>query len=130
MYTWGDCNNGKLGHGSNGVQYDTALEPKRILNVPKMKIMDISCGDNFTCFVNDYGEMLMAGKGSFEKNSPDDIELYSTPFKVLLELEIKKVFCGPNHVIALEHHGRCYALGAGEQGCLGLGDNKNRIKVC
>ena len=83
-----------------------------------MKILDISCGADFTCFVNDYGEVLMCGKGKFEKNTVDDIELYSTPFKILLELEIKKVFCGPNHIIALEHKGRCYALGAGDQGAI------------
>ena len=58
------------------------------------------------------------------------MKLYATPFWVLLELEIKKVFCGSNHIIALEHYGRVYSLGGGDQGCLGLGDNKNRIKVC
>ena len=95
-----------------------------------MKIKDVCCGETFTCFVNDYGEMWMAGKGNYEKTTNDDVEIYSTPYKVLLELEIKKVYCGPNHVIALEHHGRCYSIGLGEQGRLGLGDNKNRIKVC
>jgi len=37
------------------------------MNLPKMKIIDIACGENFTCFVNDYGEVLMTGKGKFEK---------------------------------------------------------------
>ena len=100
------------------------------MNLPKMKIVDIACGENFTCFVNDYGEVLMTGKGKFEKTTSEDVELYSTPFRVLLELEIKKVFCGPDHMIALEHHGRCYALGSGKGGRLGLGDKKDRIKVC
>lgn len=59
-----------------------------------MKIVDIACSANFTCYVNDYGEVLMSGKGKFEKTTAEDIELYANPFKCLMELEIRKVFCG------------------------------------
>lgn len=95
-----------------------------------MKIIDVDCADSFTCFVTDYGEMHMAGKGTFEKPTEDDVEIFSTPYPVLLELEIRKVYCGAKHVICLDHEGKCYSLGEGDYGCLGVGDNKNRLKFC
>lgn len=78
----------------------------------------------------DYGEVYMSGKGVFEKTTEDDVETFSTPYPVLLELEIWRVFCGANHVICLDFYGKCYALGNGNDGCLGLGDNKNWLKFC
>jgi len=72
----------------------------------------------------------MAGKGTFEKATEDDFETFSRPYPVLLELEIWKVFCGSNHVICLDFYGKCYSLGGGNYGCLGLGDDKNRLKFC
>lgn len=47
-----------------------------------------------------------------------------------MEIEIKKVFAGPDHIVALGDYGRCYSLGTGLYGWLGLGDKKNRLKIC
>lgn len=102
-----------------------AYRPVPVGDLPKQKIIDVGCADTFTCFVLDYGEVYMAGKGVFEKPTEDDVETFSAPYPVLLELEIRKVFCGANHMICLDFYGKCFALGNGNDGCLGLGDNKN-----
>ena len=73
----------------------------------------------------------MVGKPAYEYAfDEDNEELYSLPYPVLLELEIRKVFCGMNHIISLDSQGKVYALGEGGSGCLGLGDDKDRVKVC
>jgi hypothetical protein len=48
----------------------------------------VGCGDNFSCFVTDFGEVYMSGKADYERSSNDDIDIYSIPYPVLLELEI------------------------------------------
>lgn len=72
----------------------------------------------------------MTGKGKFERSTNQDTIVYSIPFAILMEIEIKKVFAGPDHLIALGDYGRCYSLGTGSYGRLGLGDNRDRLKVC
>ena len=92
--------------------------------------MDVGCAEKFTCYVTDYGEVYMTDKGDFEHTTMDDPELYELPYPVLLELEIRKIFCSPLHFVALDVKGKSYVMGDGEFGSLGLGDTKNRLKVC
>jgi alpha-tubulin suppressor-like RCC1 family protein len=108
----------------------SAFWPSEVDELPNMRIIDVGCGDTFSCFVTDYGEVYMAGKGIFEKQTENDIETFSSPFPVLLELEIWQVFCGANHIFCLDFYGKCFSLGVGNDGCLGLGDNKNWLKFC
>lgn len=84
--------------------------------LPPTQVRDVDCGNTFTAYVTDYGEVYMTGKGDFERATNEDAQVYTIPYPVLLELEIKKVSCGTTHFMSVDQLGRVFALGDGEGG--------------
>ena len=94
----------------------------------KPKISTISCGDNFSIFLSEKGNVY--SMGSYNKYGQlglgdTNIQLSPKiiPFFRNNKIKITQISCGYCHVIALSEKGNAYSWGFGGEGQLGLGDD-------
>ncbi|KAF0691227.1 Aste57867_17503 [Aphanomyces stellatus] len=90
-------------------------------------IAQVACGGDRLVFLTASGEVYSYSpdeKGqSFE--SPQLVEQFALD-KALTRSVIVFVACGPQHAMAISHHGELYTWGSGEDGRLGHGDIRDR----
>ncbi|TRY50968.1 Regulator of chromosome condensation 1/beta-lactamase-inhibitor protein II [Cryptosporidium tyzzeri] len=103
VYTWGQ--GGRLGHIFNGPEHDF-LSPKRLSNLEKAFIVDISCGNSHSVALSDVGDIYAWG---MTKNIGHGIQGIhpNMPSKhpILQNKNIVQVVCSSSHSIALSDIG-------------------------
>ncbi|KRX02540.1 Regulator of chromosome condensation 1/beta-lactamase-inhibitor protein II [Pseudocohnilembus persalinus] len=88
IYSWGDGQYGKLGHGSVKGKYKYSLvEPVRIKALEEQKVVTASCGAHHSCCLTYQGEIFTWGltlyDRSFKKQKEEDIPIdYLRPKKL------------------------------------------------
>ena len=91
------------------------------------KIISISCGDNFTIFLSEKGNVYSMGSNNkFGQLGLGDTNM-SLPPKLITyfknnKIKISQISCGYSHVLALSEKGDVYSWGFGGDGQLGLGE--------
>eukprot|EP00794_Sanderia_malayensis_P006664 gene6664-7416_t len=118
VFSWGDGDYGKLGHGNTLMQ----KTPKRIRFV-----IQISAGNRHSGAVTDEGELYTWGEGDYGRLGHGDSSSKSIPTLVKNIAPVCQVVCASSHTLALSMDGlEVWSFGAGDNGKLGHGDN-NRI---
>nr|XP_060611660.1 probable E3 ubiquitin-protein ligase HERC1 isoform X2 [Anolis sagrei ordinatus] len=124
VFSWGDGDYGKLGHGNSSTQ----KYPKLIQGPLQGKVVVcVSAGYRHSAAVTEDGELYTWGEGDFGRLGHGDSNSRNIPTLVKDISNVGEVSCGSSHSIALSKDGRTvWSFGGGDNGKLGHGDT-NRV---
>ena len=97
---------GKLGHGLTLAEHT----PKRLTFFPPYAVRSVSCGDKYTCFVTNDGEVYFTGSGDC---FPEET---TTPKRMDFEAPIEQVYASSECIFAVAR-GRRAAFTCGSNNC-------------
>lgn len=124
LFTWGDGDNGQLGHGDE----EPRLVPSCVSVLNDTTFSQVVCGHSMTVALTTFGQVYTMG-------SPDYGQLGSPgsagKVPVCVEGKIKnnlieEITCGSHHIAVLSSKSKVYTWGKGANGQLGHGDNGDR----
>ncbi|XP_075226553.1 putative E3 ubiquitin-protein ligase HERC1 isoform X4 [Lycorma delicatula] len=120
VYSWGDGDYGKLGHG-NGVTQKT---PKLVGDpLSGKRVIWVNAGYRHSAVVTDEGELYTWGEGDHGRLGHGDSNGRSIPTLVQNLSGVGSVACGSAHTLALSMDGKTvWSFGSGDTGKLGHGD--------
>ena len=122
IWTFGEGNDGQLGHGKN----KNVFTPKTIKGFDN--IVQVSCGKFYTAIIDAEGQVWTFGEGEFGKlghGNTNDV-LIPTPIKGFNN--IVQVACGPDHTAMIDSKKQIWTFGRGDEGRLGHG-NKEIVSI-
>ncbi|XP_023674598.2 probable E3 ubiquitin-protein ligase HERC1 isoform X1 [Paramormyrops kingsleyae] len=124
VFSWGDGDYGKLGHGNSSTQ----KYPKLIQGPLQGKVVVcVSAGYRHSAAVSEDGELYTWGEGDFGRLGHGDSNSRNIPTLVKDISNVGEVSCGSSHTITLSKDGRTvWSFGGGDNGKLGHGDT-NRV---
>ncbi|XP_078688080.1 putative E3 ubiquitin-protein ligase HERC1 isoform X3 [Branchiostoma floridae x Branchiostoma belcheri] len=124
VFSWGDGDYGKLGHGNSSTQ----KYPKQIQGALQGKVVkSISAGYRHSAAVTEDGELFTWGEGDYGRLGHGDSNSKNLPTLVKDITNAGQVVCGSSHTIVVSQDGRTvWSFGGGDNGKLGHGDT-NRV---
>lgn len=124
VFSWGEGDDGKLGHG-NRMTYE---KPKLIEALKSKRIRDVSCGSSHSAAITSSGELYTWGLGEYGRLGHGDNLTQLRPKQVmtLAGQRIVQVACGSRdaQTLALAEDGSAYSWGDGDFGKLGRGGSE------
>ncbi|XP_020288916.1 E3 ubiquitin-protein ligase HERC2 isoform X1 [Pseudomyrmex gracilis] len=121
VFSWGEGEDGKLGHG-NCVSLD---KPKLIETLKSKRIRDIACGSGHSAAIASNGELYTWGLGEYGRLGHGDTVTQTKPrlVQALVGQRVIQVACGSRdaQTMALTTDGLVYSWGDGDFGKLGRG---------
>lgn len=124
VFSWGEGEDGKLGHG-NRLNLD---KPKLIEVLRSKKIRDIACGSSHSAAITSSGELYTWGLGEYGRLGHGDnvTQLKPKQVKALVGHRIVQVACGSRdaQTLALSDEGLVFSWGDGDFGKLGRGGSE------
>ncbi|XP_074029211.1 E3 ubiquitin-protein ligase HERC2 [Leptinotarsa decemlineata] len=124
VYSWGNGDGGRLGHGDTSFKE----EPTLIEGLIEKDIVDIECGASYSAAISANGSLYTWGKGYYGRLGHGTCEDCLTPTLVagLSGQHIVKVACGSGdaHTLCVTNQGRVYSWGDGDYGKLGRGGSE------
>ncbi|XP_050303138.1 E3 ubiquitin-protein ligase HERC2 [Anthonomus grandis grandis] len=124
VFSWGEGEDGKLGHG-NRLNLD---KPKLIESLKSKKIRDIACGSSHSAAITSSGELYTWGLGEYGRLGHGDnvTQLKPKLVKALVGHRIVQVACGSRdaQTLALSDQGMVFSWGDGDFGKLGRGGSE------
>ncbi|KAK8398901.1 hypothetical protein O3P69_004178 [Scylla paramamosain] len=124
VFSWGEGEDGKLGHG-NRMSYD---KPKLIESLKSKRIRDIACGSSHSAAITSSGELYCWGLGEYGRLGLGDTSTQLKPklVKALFGQRVVQVACGSRdaQTLALTSEGMVYSWGDGDFGKLGRGGSE------
>ncbi|XP_048738015.2 probable E3 ubiquitin-protein ligase HERC1 isoform X3 [Ostrea edulis] len=126
VYSWGDGDYGKLGHGTHSTQKC----PKLVKGPLFGKVVKcVSAGYRHSAAVTEDGELYTWGDGEFGRLGHDYASSKNFPTKVQAIESVGLVACGGSHTLAVSLDGKTiWSFGGGENGKLGHGDTNRQHK--
>ena len=127
VFSWGDGENGKLGHGDE----TTCLEPKLIRHLAdqQIKVVFIACGSGHSACIDNEGNLYTWGLGEFGRLGHGDAMSQFVPKKVEFfhGKEVLQVACGSRdaQTLVLTADEQVWSFGDGDFGKLGRGGNES-----
>uniref|UniRef100_A0A672ZRT2 HECT-type E3 ubiquitin transferase n=1 Tax=Sphaeramia orbicularis TaxID=375764 RepID=A0A672ZRT2_9TELE len=124
VFSWGDGEYGKLGHGNSATQkYPKIIQGPLVGKV----VVCVSAGYRHSAAVTNDGELYTWGEGDFGRLGHSDSQSRNVPTLVKDISGVGQVTCGSSHTIAVAQDGRTvWSFGGGDNGKLGHGDT-NRV---
>uniref|UniRef100_UPI0037E82BA5 probable E3 ubiquitin-protein ligase HERC1 n=1 Tax=Semicossyphus pulcher TaxID=241346 RepID=UPI0037E82BA5 len=124
VFSWGDGEYGKLGHGNSATQkYPKIIQRPLFGKV----VVCVSAGYRHSAAVTNDGELYTWGEGDFGRLGHSDSQSRNVPTLVKDISGVGQVACGSSHTIAVAQDGRTvWSFGGGDNGKLGHGDT-NRV---
>ncbi|XP_028317880.1 probable E3 ubiquitin-protein ligase HERC1 [Gouania willdenowi] len=124
IFSWGDGEYGKLGHGNSVTQkYPKLIQGPLLGKV----VVCVSAGYRHSAAVTNDGELYTWGEGDFGRLGHSDSQGRNLPTLVKDISGVGQVTCGSSHTIAVAQDGRTvWSFGGGDNGKLGHGDT-NRV---
>ncbi|KAM3873957.1 putative E3 ubiquitin-protein ligase HERC1 [Diretmus argenteus] len=124
VFSWGDGEYGKLGHGNSATQkYPKIIQGPLLGKV----VVCVSAGYRHSAAVTNDGELYTWGEGDFGRLGHSDSHSRNVPTLVKDISGVGQVACGSSHTIAVAQDGRVvWSFGGGDNGKLGHGDT-NRV---
>lgn len=121
IFSWGEGEDGKLGHGNR-----ISLDKPRLIDALKAKrIRDIACGSGHSAAIASNGELYTWGLGEYGRLGHGDAITQLKPKLVegLIGQRVIQVACGSRdaQTMALTENGSVYSWGDGDFGKLGRG---------
>ena len=125
VFSWGDGDYGKLGHGNAATQ----KSPKQILGPLSGKVVvQISAGYRHSAAVTTDGQLFTWGEGDFGRLGHGDSQFRFVP-TLVKDIMVGSVSCGAAHTLALSSDGKtAWSFGAGDHGKLGHGDTSRHYR--
>ncbi|ESQ28266.1 hypothetical protein EUTSA_v10018063mg [Eutrema salsugineum] len=126
LFTWGDGDNGQLGHGGD----DAKLLPECVTSLKNENICQVACGHSLTVSLTSKGHVYTMGsmvygqlgnptaKGQFPARVEGD----------LVGTFVEEIACGSYHVAVLTSKSEIYTWGKGLNGQLGHGNIENKME--
>ncbi|KAJ8423933.1 hypothetical protein Cgig2_032947 [Carnegiea gigantea] len=124
LFTWGDGDKGRLGHGDK----DARLVPTCAAALVEPNFCRVACGHSITVALTTAGHVYTMGSpvyGQLGKPQSDG----KLPIRVegkLSKCFVEEVACGAYHIAALTSRSEVYTWGKGANGRLGHGDTEDR----
>lgn len=123
VYSWGEGEDGKLGHG-NKLPCD---RPRIIESLRGKDVVDVACGGAHSAAITASGELYTWGKGRYGRlgHGDSDDQLKPKLVEALVGYRVKDVACGSGDAqtcaITEEDGGTVWSWGDGDYGKLGRG---------
>ncbi|XP_015510519.2 E3 ubiquitin-protein ligase HERC2 [Neodiprion lecontei] len=121
VYSWGEGEDGKLGHG-NKLSYD---RPKLIESLLGMEIVDIACGGHHSAAITNAGWLYTWGKGRYGRlgHGDSDDQLRPKLVSALQGYKVVDVACGSGdaQTLCVTDDDNVWSWGDGDYGKLGRG---------
>jgi len=128
VVTWGNPDNGKLGHGEQAV--DKTYKPKNYADraevdfvngdLEEKEVVLVECGFNITAALTSDGEVYTWGSGNNGALGHGDYDDVYLPKKVDSLKEITNIKCGGEFVICEDKEGKLFSFGRNMYGQLGI----------
>ncbi|KAJ4973035.1 hypothetical protein NE237_006209 [Protea cynaroides] len=124
LFTWGDGDEGRLGHAGQGKK----LQPACVAQLVDHDFLQVSCGITLTVGLTDTGMVYtMGSKKHGQLGNPQARDKSITMVEGKLKGEfVKEISSGSYHVAVLTSRKRVYTWGKGANGRLGLGDVEDK----
>ncbi|XP_025408544.1 probable E3 ubiquitin-protein ligase HERC1 isoform X2 [Sipha flava] len=121
VWAFGEGGGGKLGIGSKQDSYI----PQPIITLTGKNIKKAYCGNGFTMFLSEDGELYSCGLDNLQDSSDvlSSERLYPEKINEFLDQTVIDVATGPDHVLVLTSRGDVWAWGNNSEGILGFGHN-------
>lgn len=124
VFSWGEGDDGKLGHGNT----TTLDRPKLIETLRTKRIRDIACGSSHSAAISNSGELYTWGLGEYGRLGHGDNMTQLKPKLVqsLCGHRVVQVACGSRdaQTLALTEDGLVFSWGDGDFGKLGRGGSE------
>ncbi|MFS7924460.1 putative chromatin regulator PHD family [Helianthus anomalus] len=124
LFTWGDGDKGRLGHGDK----ETKLVPTCVAALVEPNFCQVACGHSMTIALTTSGHVYTMGSpvyGQLGNPKADGKAPYCVEDK-LSKSFVEEIACGAHHVAVLTSRTEVYTWGKGANGRLGHGDTEDR----
>ncbi|KAF9625974.1 hypothetical protein IFM89_028360, partial [Coptis chinensis] len=120
LFTWGDGDKGRLGHGDK----EPRLVPACVASLVDVSLSQVACGNNITVSLTTSGRVYTMGSTAYgQLGNPDaDGKLPSCVEGKISDSFVDEIACGSYHVAVLTSKTEVYTWGKGANGRLGHGD--------
>jgi len=124
LFTWGDGDKGRLGHGDK----ESKLVPTCVAALVEPNFCQVACGHSITVAVTTSGHVYTMGSPVYGQlgNPQSDGKLPARVEGKLSKCFVEEIACGAYHVAALTSRSEVYTWGKGANGRLGHGDMEDR----
>nr|GMD77280.1 PH, RCC1 and FYVE domains-containing protein 1 [Ipomoea batatas] len=124
LFTWGDGDKNRLGHGNK----NTYLLPTCVSSLIEYNMHQVACGHNFTVALTMSGHVFTMGSNAYgQLGNPDSDGKQPCLVQDRLVGEfVEDISCGDFHVAALTSRCEVFTWGRGANGRLGHGDTEDR----
>ncbi|KAJ7943495.1 Regulator of chromosome condensation (RCC1) family with FYVE zinc finger domain [Quillaja saponaria] len=124
LFTWGDGDKGRLGHGDK----ECKLIPVCVDALVNDNVCRVACGHNLTVALTTLGQVYTMGSASYGQLGSAAAN-GKVPTRVegkISDSFVEEIACGSNHVAVLTSKTEVYTWGNGSNGQLGHGDIYHR----
>ncbi|KAG2727910.1 hypothetical protein I3760_01G180700 [Carya illinoinensis] len=124
LFTWGDGDKHRLGHGSK----DTYLLPTCVSSLIDYNFHQLACGHTLTVGLTTSGHVFTMGATAYGQlgNPTSDGRVPCLVQDKLVGEFVEEISCGANHVAVLTSRSEVYTWGRGANGRLGHGNTEDR----
>ncbi|KAB1224986.1 Ultraviolet-B receptor UVR8 [Morella rubra] len=124
LFTWGDGDNFRLGHGDK----EAKLVPTCVAALVEPNFCQVACGDSLTAALTTMGHVYTMGSSVYGQlgDLQADGKLPRRVEGKLLRNFVEEIACGSYHVAVLTSRTEVYTWGKGANGQLGHGDTDDR----
>ncbi|KAL2239967.1 UNVERIFIED_CONTAM: PH, RCC1 and FYVE domains-containing protein 1 [Sesamum indicum] len=124
LFTWGDGDKGRLGHGDK----ESKLVPTCVAALVEPNFCQVACGHSMTVALTTSGHVYTMGSSVYGQlgNPQADGKLPSRVEGKLGKSFVEEIACGAYHVAVLTSRTEVYTWGKGANGRLGHGDADDR----
>lgn len=124
LFTWGDGDKHRLGHGSK----DTYLLPTCVSSLIDYNFHQLACGHTMTVALTTSGHVFTMGSTAYGQlgNPTADGKLPCLVQDKLVGEFVEEICCGSYHVAVLTSRSEVFTWGRGANGRLGHGDTEDR----
>ncbi|XP_010276611.1 PREDICTED: uncharacterized protein LOC104611308 [Nelumbo nucifera] len=124
LFTWGDGDKGRLGHGDK----EPRLVPTCVAALVEPNFCQVACGHSLTVALTTSGHVYAMGSPVYGQlgNPQADGKLPTRVEGKLLKNFVEEIACGAYHVAVLTSRTEVYTWGKGANGRLGHGDTDDK----
>ncbi|KAJ6315365.1 hypothetical protein OIU78_018787 [Salix suchowensis] len=124
LYTWGDGDKGRLGHGDK----EAKLVPTCVAVLVEPNFCQVACGHSLTIARTTSGHVYTMGSPVYGQlgNPQSDGKLPTRVEGKLSKCSVEEIACGAYHVAVLTSKTEVYTWGKGANGRLGHGDTDDK----
>ncbi|KAI3816471.1 hypothetical protein L1987_16169 [Smallanthus sonchifolius] len=124
LFTWGDGEKHRLGHGNK----DTYLKPTCISALIDYNFHQLACGNTMTLALTTSGHVFSFGSTAYGQlgNPQSDGKLPALVQDCLVGEFVEEIACGAFHAAVLTSRSEIFTWGMGANGRLGHGDFEDR----